>query len=225
MNAAEHIVESYFRLCLGCFTLADKKVSKGNGRQLDLLAVNIAEKKCFHIEVGVTHQENWCPTLAKLEGEFERKFFGAPPERRGKTNGTTDFEKGKFYFPQIQGAYEEVGFEPSQVSRVWVCWVVKNADNSVPIEVSYEVPRLGLTFPIRVLSLRDFVLPKLQAKIGTSNYDDEVLRLLSLLEQKESQRVNRTGRGSQARSNVQAAGRRVPNSTESGGEAAPYAPH
>lgn len=32
MNAAEHIVEAYFRLCRNCFTMTDRKVVGGNNR-------------------------------------------------------------------------------------------------------------------------------------------------------------------------------------------------
>ncbi|MDP1539464.1 MAG: hypothetical protein U0998_10730 [Moraxellaceae bacterium] len=66
MNAAEHIVDAYFRLARGCFMLADKKVKKGNNRQLDILAYHLKDQLEFHIEVGVTHQENWRPTLEEL---------------------------------------------------------------------------------------------------------------------------------------------------------------
>jgi hypothetical protein len=44
MNAAEHIVESYFRLCRGRFTFSDRKVSGGVNRQLDILGYNLNEK-------------------------------------------------------------------------------------------------------------------------------------------------------------------------------------
>src|SRR5579862_7218882 len=125
MNAAEHIVESYFRLKRGCFTITDRKVSKGNNRQLDLLAYQLKTKEQFHIEIGVTHRPNWCPTLQDLGPQFEQKFFGAPPKREGKTGRTTDYEKGKSYFPQIQQTYRDAGFSPSAVKRVWVCWIMK----------------------------------------------------------------------------------------------------
>ena len=67
MNAAEHIVESYFRLCRHCFTRTDQKVPQGNNRQFDVLAYNVKDKVPYHIEVSVTHQENWCPTIEELE--------------------------------------------------------------------------------------------------------------------------------------------------------------
>ena len=187
MNAAEHIVESYFRLRRGCFTVTDQKVPRGNNRQLDILAYHIKERSQFHVEVGVTHQENWCPTLEELGPQFEKKFFGAPPERKGKTNGTTDFEKGKSYFPQIEATYTAVGFVPAEVKRVWVCWIVKDSEGAKPLVVSFHSKHLDRSFEIEVLGLRDFILPELADAIGTANYDDEILRTLGFIKQRELQ--------------------------------------
>ncbi|QSB00610.1 hypothetical protein JWZ98_18395 [Methylomonas sp. EFPC1] len=187
MNAAEHIVDAYFRLCRGCFTLTDKKVTKGNNRQFDILAYHLVQKTQFHIEVGVTHRENWCPTLESLSEGFEKKFFGASPKRKDKADGTTDFEKGKSYFPQIQDTYKEVGFYPESVKRIWVCWIVKDQDNTKPISINFHSRYQNSEFPIEILSLRDFVLPELENTIGTANYDDEVLRTLGFMKQRELQ--------------------------------------
>src|SRR5574337_1802127 len=154
MNTAEHIVEAYFRLCRGCFTLTDKKVPSGNNRQLDILAYDVKRRHQFHIEVGVTHQENWCPTLEELGPQFEKKIFGAPPERKGKTNGTTDFEKGKSYFSQIEATYKAIGFSPDEIKRVWVCWIVKDRDGAQPLLLRFPSKHLDSTFDIEVLSLR-----------------------------------------------------------------------
>jgi hypothetical protein len=187
MNAAEHIVDAYFRLALGCFTFSDKKVTKGNNRQFDLLAHHIVKGTQFHIEVGVTHRENWCPSLEQLAVGFEKKFFGACPERKGKDAGTTDFEKGKTYFPQIQDTYKEVGFDVNVVKRVWVCWIVKDQNNLKPIILNHQSSCLGGNFEIEILSMRDFILPRLESTIGTANYDDEVLRTLGFMKQRELQ--------------------------------------
>ena len=187
MNAAEHIVEAYFRMVRGCFTYADKKVPDGNNRQLDLLACNVVEGVQFHIEIGVTHRENWCPTLEELGPHFEKKFFGAPPERAGANKGATDFEKGKSYFNQIERAYAEVGFDPKRVSRIWICWIVNGQANERPITTHFRSNHLKKKFPIQIVSIRDVVLRDLEQAIGTSNYDDEVLRTLGFIKQRESQ--------------------------------------
>jgi len=116
MNAAEHIVEAYFRYCESCFTITDRKVKKGNNRQLDLLAYNVRNGRQFHVETGVTHRENWCPALDVLVEKFQKKFFGVPPKRTGATEGRTDSERGKSYFPQINATYREMGFNPSKLN-------------------------------------------------------------------------------------------------------------
>lgn len=190
MNAAEHIVDSYFRIVRGCFTLGDQKVLRGNNRQLDLLAHNLKSKACFHVEVGVTHRENWCPTIADLEPQFEKKFFGAPPKRKGRSSGTTDYEKGKSYWPQIKETYRHVGFDPRSVRRVWVCWMVKGHADRKPINHSFNSPHLGQRFSVEVIGLRDIVLPALQEAIGTANYDDEILRTLGFVKQQLLQSNN-----------------------------------
>jgi len=187
MNAAEHIVDAYFRLVRGCFTLADRKVAKGNNRQLDILAYHLLDKTSYYIEVGVTHQENWCPTMDELGAQFEKKFFGASPERKGKSGGKTDFEKGKSYWKQIEATYAEVGFDPEVVRRVWVCWIVKGRKDAEPIHHGFQSGHLSRTFDIEVLSLRDHVLPQLEKAIGTSNYDDVILRTLGFVKQRELQ--------------------------------------
>lgn len=186
MNTAEHIVESYFRLCRGCFTCSDRKVVSGNNRQLDILAYNLKDKLQFHIEVGVTHRPNWCPTKEDLRAEFERKFFGLPPKRTSKTGGATDFEKKKAYFEQIEETYANAGFSRDDVRRVWVCWIVKDeATKSRSLVLPFT--HLSRTFEIEVLSLRDCVIPDLMNATGTANYDDEILRTLGFIKQRELQ--------------------------------------
>jgi hypothetical protein len=186
MNTAEHIVESYFRLCRGCFTCSDRKVVSGNNRQLDILAYNLKDKVQFHVEVGVTHRPNWCPTREDLGVEFERKFFGVPPVRTSKAGGATDFEKNKAYFEKIEETYANAGFSPADVKRVWVCWIVKcEGDNTKPLVLPFT--HLNRAFEIEVLSLRDCVIPELMDATGTANYDDEILRTLGFIKQREMQ--------------------------------------
>ncbi|MGA7886306.1 MAG: hypothetical protein WCA44_11235 [Acidobacteriaceae bacterium] len=184
MNAAEHMVEAYFRLCRNCFTISDRKVAAGNNRQLDILAYDLRTKTQFHIEVSVTHRENWCCTFAELTGQFERKFLGVPPKRDGAVGGATDFEKGKTYLPQIETAYVECGFSPADVKRVWICWMVKGEDNSKPIIAKFGLGHPKGPFEIEVLSLRDYVLPALEKKTGTANYDDEILRIIGFMKER-----------------------------------------
>lgn len=181
MNTAEHIVESYFRLCRGCFTLADRKVTGGNNRQMDLLAYNLKENTQFHVEVTVTHQLGWCEDSEGLHKEFDRKFFGVPPERDSESRRGTDSARGASYLKQIDSTYCEVGFSPKNVIRIWVCWVVKGREEDNSVSIIHRPPNCDKEFSIEVLSFRNCILPELTGKVGTANYDDEVLRTLSLI--------------------------------------------
>ena len=182
MNAAEQIVEQYLQLCKHCFTMADVKVEDGNNRQLDLLAINPAEKTQYHIEVSVTHDLGFAPDANKLRAEFDRKFRGLPPARAGKG---TDHAKGKLYLDAIKETYDKFGLNPDKVVRVYCCWVTKETDDEVMAFCDEYAQETGLK--IEIWSLRDKVVPELLTKIGTTNYDHPILRTLSLLQQYNKQ--------------------------------------
>ena len=191
MNTTEKIVESYFRLCRDCFTMADRKVINGDNRQIDLLAVNLITNEQYHVEVNVAHQENWCPTPDELFAEFEKKYFGAPPKREGKK---TDYATGKAYEKQIYKTYEAVGLNSKTIKRVWVCWTVVGADN-IDQQMEQYCKKRGLKkTSIEILSFRDVIIPTLMKKVATSNYEDNVLRTLSLLQQFEKH-INKNKKG------------------------------
>lgn len=184
MNTTEKIVEAYFRLCKNCFTYPDMKVINGNNRQLDLLAYNLMDNSQYHIEVSVTHQENWCPTPEQLVDMFDKKFFGFPPQRSGKN---TDSEKGKKYYQNIVKTYESVGFDLDKIKRVWVCWAVKGVEGLDQKITEYCNRQSIQKNKIEVLQFRDVIIRELLKKIGTSNYEDDSLRTLSLIEQYNKQ--------------------------------------
>lgn len=181
MNAVEHIVESYYRICKKCFTMHDVKIPSGNNRQFDLLAVNLKDGSQFHVESSVTHDLGWCPDTNELREDFDRKYLGVPAKREGSKR---DFTKGKTYRQQIWSAYTLFGMTPNNLQRVWVCWMVKDGANLAPFLETYEKEN-GIR--IQVKSLRDEIIPELQKAVETANYDDEVLRTLSLLKQMERQ--------------------------------------
>jgi hypothetical protein len=184
MNTTERIVESYYRLCKACFTYPDLKVPGGNNRQLDLLAYNLRTRAEYHIETSVTHELSWRATWERLEATFEGKYFGVPKERAG---ANTDFARGRSYYQEILRAYKSVGFTPSKVQRVWVTWVRPQEPDFDSSLIEYcRSRRLGRC-PIHIVSFRDDVLPELLSAVGKSNYNDDVLRTLSLLRQYERQ--------------------------------------
>lgn len=181
MNAVEHIVEACYRICMKCFTMQDLKIPAGNNRQFDLLAVSLLNGKQYHVESSVTHVPRWCPDTNQLKQFFDRKFRGAPANREGARR---DKAKRKTYEPQILEAYRSVGIDPERLNRVWVAWTFKDV-TAVPAFLDSYFTETGLH--IQVTSLRDEIIPALQKAVATSNYDDEVLRTLSLLKQLESQ--------------------------------------
>ena len=184
MNTTERIVESYFRICRGCFTAPDIKIIHGNNRQIDLLAYNLVEKKAFHVETSVTHCKKWCPTHKMLEQNFDFKFLGCPKPREGKN---TDYAKNKTYKSQILKTYLRYGIAPEDIRRVWCCWTVSDIHNLSAFIAGYCTSRCLAPHSIEILSFRDIVIPALQATVGTSNYEDDVLRTFSLLREYELQ--------------------------------------
>jgi len=188
MNTVENIVESYFRLCRDCFTIPDMKVVDGNNRQIDLLAVDLKKDIQYHVEVSVTHCENWCPKPEELFEKFEKKFFGVPSKKEGSN---TDHSIGKTYEHQINQTYKSVGIDPKRIKRVWVCWTVREDDNFGNQLKSYCKARKLSNNPIEVIKFKDEIIPSLWNAVSTSNYQDDVLRTLSLLKQYERQRKNK----------------------------------
>jgi hypothetical protein len=188
MNTAEHIVETYYRIVRKCFTVSDIKILQGNNRQIDMLAFQPSDKKFYHIEVAVTHCENWCLSDEEIQDKIEYKFFGKARNSRPE-NLKTDFAKGKSYIEQIKKTYNLYGVDFNEVIRVWCSWYFKVEDRQIKklkdtLAQSYNLSASNF----ELLSFRDTVIPDLSDAIGTSNYDDEILRTLSLLNQYKMQR-------------------------------------
>lgn len=180
MNTAERIVEAYFRHCLDCFTMTDVKVEAGNNRQLDLVAVHLPSGDSYHVETSVKIA-GFCPTLEKLETAFAHKFFGVP---RQNNKPTGDHALGKDYRLAVNRTYRRLGLSVSKIQRVYVCWTVSGTTERELGTFCRRFSgryRLGRN-PIQVWSFRDTILPELTEAVGTSNYDDDALRTLSLLQ-------------------------------------------
>jgi hypothetical protein len=125
--------------------------------------------------------------MSQLKEIFDKKFKGVPSKREGDN---TDYSKGKTYFSHIVKAYERAGLSPSTIKRVFVTWRIESVNDLRRFLVLY---RKESELKIEVLSFRDEILPELMTSISTSNYDDEVLRTISLIRQRERQRVNGSG--------------------------------
>jgi len=187
MNTTEHLVELYYRLCHKNFTYTDFKIEGGNNRQFDVLAYSKMTNELRHIEVSVTHSTRWTADLENLKHDIRFKFFGIPKNKR-PDNPNTDFNKGKTYRPQIVNAYRQFGFEWDEVIRVWCLWYHPNEPNVInswkdDLSQEFDLP----AEKFEILSFRDKVLPELSESVGTSNYDDDILRTISLIDQRRRQ--------------------------------------
>lgn len=193
MNTAEHIVESYFRLVCHCFTVTDVKIIGGVNRQCDLLAIDARDNNSYHVESTVTHERNWMPNFEKITKLIEHKFLGKPGDRPDGGGPNSDRARGVEYFHKILETYRSYGVNPENIKRVICVWDIKATVEQREKylrdkEKEFNLPVESLSF----LLFRDEVLPRLRNAVGTSNYDDEVLRTFSLLKQYERQtHINR----------------------------------
>lgn len=189
MNATEKLVEAYFQHVGNCLTRSDVKVKGGVGRQFDLIAFQVRSAQAYHIEVDVTHELGWCRSTEQRFAYIERKFFGTPPMREGASSGKTDYEKGKNYFSAIKAQYRALGLRPSSVRRVLVSWVLFEDQHATYSKLRHRSQATGVSCDIHFLSFRNLILPALMQAVGKSNYENEMLRTLSLAVQREKQTI------------------------------------
>jgi hypothetical protein len=181
MNAAEHIVDCYYRVVKKCFTINDAKVIGGVNRQLDVLAVNLTSGDQYHVESSVTHRTGWAPKPEQLEKIFKKKFLGLPGKREGSK---TDFARGIDYKKNILETYKAYGLNPQKIQRIFVCWILHP---KTPGEEFLKDFERNNEMKITVISFRDTILPELYEAVGTANYDDEVLRAIGFFKERERQ--------------------------------------
>jgi hypothetical protein len=187
MNAVEQIVEIYFQKILNCLTHPDIKVENGNNRQFDLLAYNIKLKKSYHIESSVKHELRWNPTIDELNEFIKFKFFGTLKNKN--INGkNTDKAKNKNYFEQIKNTYKIYGMDYEKINRVWVLWCTDKIDDK-----NFRIAK-GKKYlyvnnkEIEIISFRDIIIPELEKNIGKSNYENDIIRTLSLMIESKKQK-------------------------------------
>ena len=193
MNAVEQIVEIYFQKVRNCFTNADIKIEYGNNRQFDLLAYSLINKKSYHIESSVTHGINWNPTVNALEEKVAYKFFGETRKNLNKSLNT-DEAKNKNYLEQIKKQYNKYGFDFEKINRVWVLWCVDKLKSNEYYQKEHNLYLQNKIHnkTIEILSFRDKIIPELEDVIGTSNYEDDILRTISLLLQYQKQTTKKS---------------------------------
>jgi len=163
--------------------MTDVKVVDGNNRQCDLLAVNLVTQEQFHVESSVTHDLSWLRSDADLREIFDKKCLGVPPMREGEN---TDHAKGKTYFENILDTYRREGLDPLRVQRVFVTWGLSRKTEPI-LQDFLESYAAEHGIHVQVMLFRDRILPELTDHVSTSHYEDEVLRTLSLLKQRDLQ--------------------------------------
>lgn len=161
MNTTERLVELYYKLHLHCFTATDVKIPEGNNRQLDMLAYCLKPEKAYHVEASVTPIPRYQPTPAALVEQFREKFLIEPQSR-------------------MDAAYRQLNLNPQLVQRVFCCWQRPDAASMTPVIQAFAA-ETGIQ--VELLSLRDEVFPALMKLVGTPNYEDDILRTLSLIKQ------------------------------------------
>jgi hypothetical protein len=88
------------------------------------------------------------------------------------------------YLKQIDATYKSVGIDPKNIQRVFVCWIIKDEGAWATTLAEFQKKH---GFGMSIVSFRDTILPALRDAVGTTNYDDEVLRTLSFIKEQDSQ--------------------------------------
>src|ERR1041385_5619058 len=179
METTEKIIESYYRLCKNALTYTDVKYIKGNNRQLDILAYSPSLESFWHVESSISILENFTLTIPEIRKRFKEKFLG----------NVKDHKKGKQSFKEsLTETYALFGASWKDVTRVWVQWHYESRNELEALRA--ELAGLLNVKPdkIEFLSLRDDIITHLYEKVGTSKYDDDFLRTLSLLKRLSLQR-------------------------------------
>jgi hypothetical protein len=187
MNTGERIVESYFRHCRGCLTTPDVKIKGGNNRQIDLLALDPKTNTAYHVESSVVpsgryfnKSQSWTPPVAI----FQNKFFGQPKPKQSASCVPAQNDKE---YRKIQDTYRSYGFDPATVHRVWVCWNLSDYNIKLSEVQEYFERRSISRELVEVVSFRDEIVQCLQKQIGSSNYEDDVLRTFSFFAEPDHQ--------------------------------------
>jgi hypothetical protein len=187
MNTAEKIVEAYFRHVKGCLTAGDIKIPKGNNRQIDLLAWHNKDKVAYHVETSVAASGryfNKSRSWKKLIPIFQNKFFALPKESHHEDYCATESDPD---FSKLIEAYAKFGFAHRKVNRVFVCWAIEDYDMTEAEIVDFFGRRNVPRDKIQVIGFRDVILPALMKEVGSSNFEDDVLRTFSLLNERKGQ--------------------------------------
>jgi len=187
MNTGERIVESYFRYNRDCLTIPDIKIDGGNNRQIDLLAWNPKTFTAYHVESTIAPSGRYFKRTRSWENAyaiFQNKFFAQnkPQQTRNNIPPEDDAE-----YLKIKKVDQKYGFDPSTIHRIWVCWSLEDYDITKAGVDDYFEKRHISAERVEVIEFRDTIIPELQRKIGSANYEDDVLRTFSFFAEREEQ--------------------------------------
>lgn len=73
------------------------------------------------------------------------------------------------------------------MKRVWVCWYLGDYGVTEGQIISYFEARGVSRSLVEIISFRDVVIPSLEQAIGSSNYEDDVLRTFSFFAERDEQ--------------------------------------
>jgi hypothetical protein len=117
METTERIVEAYTRYVKRWATIPNIRCS--GQLEIDLLAVDPATLKRYHIETGVSISETFCELTDKpFSQDILRTRSGSASQRR--TFGY--FLERKFGHPSILETLKRYGFEQGEYGRIIVSW-------------------------------------------------------------------------------------------------------
>lgn len=119
MNAAEHIVEAYFRYVRGVFT---KTSIRAVGQaELDIVGVDPRKSPAtfFHIESSVSISSSYSKITNKPYTPIDEK---QRQEKAGQRRTAGFFIKKKFNAPDVLATLRQIGCKKQNLKKVLVSW-------------------------------------------------------------------------------------------------------
>ncbi len=167
MNAAEKIVEAYFRHVRGIFT----RTSLRGGGQAELDMVGIDSRKSpplfFHVESSVSISSGYSKITNK---SFDAEKEKLRQEKAGQRRTAGFFINRKFFSNDVIDTLKLNGCDVSNVKRVLVAWEFEDKAKEVLEDKNIECLTMKRIFQ----ELADFLAQE------TSDIDSEILRTLQL---------------------------------------------
>lgn len=167
MNAAEHIIESYYRYVKGYYTRCN---IKGKGQtELDIIAVDPTGIKpiFYHIESTVSISSNFSKITADDYSPEDEKIRS----KKAKQRRTVDFfVSKKFYSDNIEKTYKELKIDKKNVNRILISWDFEK----IAIEKLKK-------HDIKCLTMKEILQELADKLVGeTKDIDDDILRAIHL---------------------------------------------